>query len=58
MQLGEEKCFKYLYVAITKEVSCTVDVHLRIMAAVMARLNKIWDSRSVSFCTIFRLYKS
>lgn len=28
------------------------------MAAVMARLNKIWDSRSVSFCTIFRLYKS
>lgn len=51
--------FKYLGMTISKNGSCTADVHIQMMhaTAAMARLNKIWDSRSVSFRTKFRLYK-
>lgn len=51
VRLEEGQSFKHLDMTTSKDNSCVVDVCLRIMAAtaMMARLNWIGDSRSVSF---------
>lgn len=58
VQLEEVQSFKYLDTTITNDGSCVEDVHQRITAATMARLNRIWDSKSISIFTKLGLYKS
>lgn len=58
VQLEEVQSFKYLDTTMTNDGSCVEDVHQRITAATMARLNRIWDSKSISIFTKLRLYKS
>lgn len=52
--------FKYLKSMRSKDGSSAADIQYWILAATAAqvRLNKIWDSRSISFITKFNLQKS
>ena len=58
-KLEEVTSFKYLGAALSKDGSSTADVQIRIAiaTAAMARLSRLWTSSSISFPTMYRLYK-
>ena len=59
-QLEEVDSFKYLGSTLTKDGRSTTEIKTRIgiAMAAMARLNKIWRSRDISFPTKLKLFKS
>ena len=58
--LEEVDAFKYLGSTLTKDGRSTKEIKTRIGLATsaMARLNKVWRSRDISFTTKMRLYKA
>ena len=59
-QLEEVMAFKYLGATLTKDGRSTAEIKTRlaIATASMAKLNKIWSSKDVSFSTKIKLYKT
>ena len=59
-QLEEVMAFKYLRATLTKDGRSTAEIKIRlaIATASMAKLNKIWSSKDVSFSTKIKLYKT
>ena len=59
-QLQEVMVFKYLGATLTKDGRSTAEITIRlaITTASMAKLNKIWSSKDVSFSTKIKLYKT
>jgi exonuclease III len=59
-QLEEVNNFKYLGAILSADGSCEVEIRARIgtATAAMARLNRIWSSKSVSLATKLRLYRA
>ena len=59
-QLEEVMAFKYLGDTLIKDGRSTVEIKIRlaIATASMAKLNKIWSSKDVSFSTKIKLYKT
>ena len=59
-QLEEVDAFKYLGATLTKDGRSTTEVKTRLAIATsaMAKLNKIWRSREISFPTKMKLYRS
>ena len=59
-QLEEVMAFKYLGATLTKDGRSTAEIKIRlaIATASMAKLNKIWSSKDVSFSTKVKLYKT
>ena len=59
-KLEEVEGFKYLGATLTKDGRSTIEVKTRLAAATsaMAKLNKIWGSRTISFNTKLKLFKS
>ena len=58
-QLEEVDAFKYLGTTLTKDGKSATEIKIRlgIATSVMARLNKIWKSKTISFPTKVKLYK-
>ena len=58
--LEEVDAFKYLGSTLTKDGGSSTEIKIRIGAATsaMARLNKIWRSKDISFPTKLKLYKA
>ena len=59
-QLEEVMAFKYHGATLTKDGRSTAEIKIRlaIATASMAKLNKIWSSKDVSFSTKMKLYKT
>ena len=59
-QLEEVMAFKYLRTTLTEDGRSTAEIKIRlaIATASMAKLNKIWSSKDVSFSTKKKLYKT
>ena len=59
-QPEEVMAFKYLRATLTKDGRSTAEIKIRlaIATASMAKLNKIWSSKDVSFSTKIKLYKT
>ena len=59
-QLEEVMAFKYLGATLTKDGRSTAEIKmgLAIATASMAKLNKIWSSKDISFSTKVKLYKT
>ena len=59
-QLEEVGAFKYLGATMTKDGRSTTEIKARIAIATssMAKLNKLWNSKSISFEIKIKLYKS
>ena len=59
-QLEEVLAFKYLGATHTKAGRSTAEIKIRlaIPTASMAKLNKIWSSKDISFATKIKLYKT
>ena len=59
-QLEEVDAFKYLGSTLTKNGRSSTEIKTRIGAATsaMAKLNKIWRSKDISFPTKLKLYKA
>lgn len=58
-KLEEVEGFKYLGATFSKDGSCIADIRIRIATAtaVMSRLQKIFRSKSINFCTKYLLFK-
>ena len=58
-KLEEVTSFKYIGATLCKDGTCLVEVHFRIASvmAAMARLNIIWQCKTVSFTSKFKLCK-
>ena len=56
-QLEEVENFKYLGAILSVDGSCEAEIRARIGAA-MARLNRIWSSKSIGFPTKLKLYRA
>ena len=56
-KLEEMTGFKYLGASLRKNGTSSAEIHVRITAA-MARLNRIWQWKTISFASKFKLYKS
>ena len=59
-QLEEVMAFKYLGATLTKDGRSTAEIKIRlaIATASMAKLNKIWSSKDISFATKTKVYKT
>ena len=59
-QLEEVMAFKYLGATLTKDGRSTAEIKIRltIATASMAKLNKIWSSKDLSFSTKIKIYKT
>ena len=59
-QLKEVMAFKYLGDTLTKDGRSTAEIKIRlaIATASMAKLNKIWSSKDITFATKIKLYKT
>ena len=59
-QLEEGMAFKYFGAALTKDGRSTTEITIRLVIATasMAKLNKIWSSKDVSFSTKIKFYKT
>ena len=59
-KLEEVEAFKYLGATITKDGRSTTEIKIRMATATaaMAKLSTIWRSRTISFPTKLKLYKS
>ena len=59
-QLEEVMAFKYLGATLTKDGRSTAEIKIRlaIATASMAKLNKIWSSKDLSFATKIKLHKT
>ena len=59
-QLEEVMAFKYLGTTLTNDGRSTAEIKKRfaIATASMAKLNKIWSSKDISFATKIKLYKT
>ena len=59
-QLEEVKAFKYLGATLTTDSKSTTEIKTRIAIATstMAKLEKVWRNRNISFPTKTRLYKA
>lgn len=58
-KLEEVEGFKYLGATFSKDGSCIADIRIRIATAtaVISRLQKIFRSKSINFCTKYLLFK-
>ena len=58
-KLQEVTSFKYLGTTLCKDDTCSADVRIRIASAMapMARLDSIWQCKTISFASKFKLYK-
>ena len=59
-QLEEVNSFKYLGAILSVDGSCEVEIRARIgtATAAMARLNRIWSSKSISLTRKLGLYRA
>ena len=59
-QLEEVMAFKYFGATLTKDGRSTANINIRLAIATtsMAKLNKIWSSKDISFATKLKLYKT
>ena len=59
-QLEEVDAFKYLGATLTKDGRSTIEIKTRLAIAIstMAKLDKIWSSKDISFPTKIKLYKA
>ena len=59
-QLGEVNSFQYLGAILSVDGSCEVEIQATIgtATAAIARLNRIWSSKSISLTTKLRLYRA
>ena len=59
-QLEEVKNFKYLGAILSADGVCKAEIRARIGTAMaaMARLNRIWSSKSISLPTKLKLYRA
>ena len=59
-KLEEVTNFKYMGATLCKNGTCSAEIRIRIAVAVaaMTRLNRIWQSNTISFASKFKLYKS
>ena len=59
-QLEDVMPFKYLGATLTKDGRSTAEIKIRlaIATASMAKINKIWSSKDVTFATKIKLYKT
>ena len=51
---------QHLGTTLCKDGTCSAEIHIRIASAMaaMARLNRIWQCKTTSFASKFKLYKS
>ena len=59
-QLEEVSAFKYLGATLTKDSRSTTEIksRLAIATSIMAKLDKIWKNKNISFPTKMRLYRA
>jgi len=59
-KLEEVDSFKYLGATLTKDGTSTSEIRIRLAtsAAALAKLDRIWKSKNISFTTKYKLYKS
>ena len=59
-QLEEVSAFKYLGATLTKDSRSTIEIksRLAITTSIMAKLDKIWKNKNISFPTKMRLYRA
>ena len=59
-KLQEVTSFKYLGATLCKDGTCSAETRIRIASvmAAVARLNRVWQSNTISFTSKFKLYKS
>ena len=59
-QMEEVDAFKYLGATLTKYGKSATEIKIRLGIAIsaMARLDKIWKSKDISFRTKIKLYKA
>ena len=56
-KLEEVTSFKYLRAVLCKDGTCSAEIRIR-NASAMARLNRIWWCKTISFTSKFECYKS
>ena len=59
-KLEEVTSFKCLGAILCKDGTCSVNIRIRIASetAAMARLNRVWQSNTISFASRFKLNRS
>ena len=60
-KLEEVISFKYLEETLCKDGTCSAEIRIKIASAItaaVARLNRIWRCKTISFASKFKLYES